>query len=88
VAVFSTSTGLRFHDLRHSYATHLVSSGVPVNDVQQVMGHEQASTTLNRYTHGPRDRDSRVRAALDAFSLPLISDEEPGDDDGPSEEGP
>jgi len=43
--------GLRFHDLRHSYATWLISDGVPVNDVQQVMGHEQASTTLNRYTH-------------------------------------
>ncbi|MEV4413829.1 tyrosine-type recombinase/integrase [Catellatospora sp. NPDC049609] len=34
--------GLRFHDLRHSYATWLISSGVPVNDVQRVMGHEQA----------------------------------------------
>ncbi|WP_203911258.1 tyrosine-type recombinase/integrase [Rhizocola hellebori] len=58
------SGGLRFHDLRHSYATWLVSSGVPINDVQKVMGHEQASTTLNRYTHGSDGRDSRVRNAL------------------------
>jgi integrase len=43
-----------FHDLRHCYATWLVSDGVPVN-VQAVMGHEQASTTLNRYTHVPAD---------------------------------
>jgi hypothetical protein len=43
--------GLRFHDLRHSYATWLVSRGLPVNDVQQVMGHEHASTTLELYTH-------------------------------------
>jgi hypothetical protein len=28
---------------------------VPVNVVQRVMGHEQASTTLNRYTHTPDD---------------------------------
>jgi integrase len=42
--------GLRFHDLRHSYATWLVTDGVPINLVQRVMGHEQASTTLNRYT--------------------------------------
>ncbi|MFU8875792.1 tyrosine-type recombinase/integrase [Micromonospora sp. SL4-19] len=35
-----TPGGLRFHDLRHSYATELVSRGVPVNDVQAVMGHE------------------------------------------------
>ena len=47
--------GLRYHDLRHSYATWLVSDGVPVNVVQRVMGHEQASTTLNRYTHAPDD---------------------------------
>ncbi|MGH3814567.1 MAG: tyrosine-type recombinase/integrase [Pseudonocardiaceae bacterium] len=57
--------GLRFHDLRHSYATWLISDGVPVNIVQRVMGHEQASTTLNRYTHTPDGYDQRIR---DAFS--------------------
>jgi integrase len=68
--------GLRYHDLRHSYATWLVSDGVPVNVVQRVMGHEQASTTLNRYTHTPNDFVQRVRAAFDGaapFSLPPIS---------------
>jgi integrase len=39
---------------------------VPVNVVQAVMGHEQASTTLNRYTHVPADTQARVRAALKA----------------------
>lgn len=58
--------GLRFHDLRHSYATWLVSEGVPVNVVQKVMGHEQASTTLNRYTHTPDEYDRRVLAAFEA----------------------
>ncbi|XTZ16506.1 tyrosine-type recombinase/integrase [Micromonospora echinospora] len=61
---------LRFHDLRHSYATWLVSDGVPINDVAKVMGHEQTSTTLNRYTHSTRDRDRRVLASFAAFSLP------------------
>ena len=37
---------MRFHDLRHSYATWLVSDGVPVNIVSRLMGHEQISTTL------------------------------------------
>jgi integrase len=80
--------GLRFHDLRHSYATWLVSSGVPVNDVQRVMGHEQASTTLNRYTHGSGDRDARV---LGAFADDLLTFGVPGeteDEEGPSAEGP
>lgn len=42
---------LRFHDVRHPYATWLVSDGVPINDVAKVMGHEQTSATSNRYTH-------------------------------------
>ncbi|GII34199.1 tyrosine-type recombinase/integrase [Planotetraspora mira] len=61
--------GLRFHDLRHCYATWLVSEGVPVNDVVGLVGHEQNSTTLNRYTHASRDRSSRARAIFADFSL-------------------
>jgi integrase len=62
-------SSLRFHDLRHSYATWLVSDGVPVNDVARVMGHEQTSTTLDRYAHSTRDRDRRVLGVFDAYPL-------------------
>lgn len=61
--------GLRFHDLRHSYATWLVSAGVPVNDVAEVLGHEQTSTTLDRYTHPSRDRETRVRSVFADYPL-------------------
>ncbi|MGW9195558.1 tyrosine-type recombinase/integrase [Micromonospora chersina] len=65
--------GLRFHDLRHSYATELVSRRVPVNDVQAVMGHEKPSTTLNLYTHRSDGRDQRIH---DAFADdPLTPDD-------------
>lgn len=74
--VRSAAGGLRFHDLRHSYATWLISRGVPVNDVQAVMGHEQASTSLNRYTHRSDERDSRVRYALADFSLTIEAQED------------
>jgi integrase len=67
--------GLRFHDLRHSYASWLVTDGVPVNVVQRVMGHEQASFTLNRYTHAPDDYEDRVRLAFEASAdFPLTFD--------------
>ena len=77
---------LRFHDLRHSYATWLVTNGVPVNVVRLVMGHEQASTTLDIYTHAPDDYERRVIEALgacDAFLLPIDkeADEEEGESD-------
>lgn len=55
---------LRFHDLRHSYATWLVDDGVPVNMVQRVMGHERSSTTLDLYTRRT-DNHSRILQALD-----------------------
>jgi integrase len=69
---------LRFHDLRHSYATWLVSDGVPINVVSRLMGHEQISTTLNRYTHDARDyADLRVRAVFDALAADdLLTPEE------------
>ncbi|WP_245724687.1 tyrosine-type recombinase/integrase [Micromonospora citrea] len=61
--------GLRFHDLRHSYITWLVTDGVPVNVVRRVVGHEKASTTLNRYTHTPDDYADRVRLTFADDSL-------------------
>lgn len=60
----SCAGGLRFHDLRHSYATWLVDDGVPVNMVQRVMGHERSSTTLDLYTRRTDDHD-RILRALD-----------------------
>lgn len=59
-----STLGLRFHDLRHSYATWLVDDGVPVNMVQRVLGHEHAVTTLDLYTRRTDDGD-RILRALD-----------------------
>jgi integrase len=67
--------GLRFHDLRHSYATWLVDQGVPPNMVQRVMGHERSSTTLDLYTRRTDD-PTRILRALD--------DDDGEDDDGAS----
>lgn len=58
------SGGLRFHDLRHSYATWLVDDGVPPNMVQRVMGHERSATTLDLYTRRT-DNSTRILQALD-----------------------
>lgn len=42
---------IRFHDLRHSAATILLSTGVPAKVVQEILGHANISTTMNIYGH-------------------------------------
>lgn len=79
--------GLRFHDLRHSYATWLVSRGVPINDVQRAMGHERASVTLDRYTHRSDHQDEHVRGAFADDSLTLPVEEDPETAEEPPEGG-
>ena len=42
---------IRFHDLRHSAATILISMGVNPKVVQELLGHGSIMTTLNTYAH-------------------------------------
>ena len=42
---------IRFHDLRHSSATMLLSLGVHPKVVQEILGHSQISMTMDIYSH-------------------------------------
>jgi integrase len=42
---------IRFHDLRHTFATLMLRSGVPVKDVAYMLGHSDAATTIRVYAH-------------------------------------
>jgi len=42
---------IRFHDLRHTYASILISQGENIKFVQSQLGHASAKTTLDRYGH-------------------------------------
>jgi len=42
---------VRFHDLRHSTATLLLSKGVHPKVVQEILGHSEISMTLDTYSH-------------------------------------
>jgi integrase len=43
---------LRFHDLRHTFATRLVDRGANIVSVQHLLGHARISMTA-RYAHSP-----------------------------------
>jgi integrase-like protein len=42
---------IRIHDLRHTYATHLVQMGVPITYVSEQVGHADVSITWRVYAH-------------------------------------
>ena len=55
---------IRLHDLRHSYATAALASGVPVKVVSQRVGHADVGVTLKVYAHVlPGDDEEAARRA-------------------------
>ncbi|WP_080057434.1 tyrosine-type recombinase/integrase [Spirosoma aerolatum] len=52
------------HSLRHSFATHLLESGIDIRYIQQLLGHESILTTM-RYTHVTADKISTLKSPLD-----------------------
>lgn len=64
----------RFHDLRHTTATLLAGRGVPQRTVMEILGHTQAATTANVYTHISTDTMREATDRLgDLFGLDNVS---------------
>jgi integrase len=58
---------LRFHDLRHTYAAMLISTGAHPKVVSEHMGHGSISSTMDRYRHLYDDVHAATADALDAL---------------------
>ena len=60
---------IRFHDLRHTFATLLISSNVDVKTVSHKLGHASTNTTLKFYVH---DLESTDKASAELLEDMLI----------------
>ena len=56
---------IRFHDLRHTFASHLVMKGVDLRTVAKLMGHRDIRVTM-RYAHLAPDH---LQAAVDVLTM-------------------
>ena len=54
------------HTLRHSFATHLLESGVSIVRVQKLLGHSNLKTTLV-YLHVIEEKETKVASPLDGL---------------------
>jgi len=54
------------HDLRHTHASWLIASGVPLPFVQARLGHESITTTVNTYGHLQPDAHQQMSDAIGA----------------------
>ncbi len=56
-------TGLRFHDLRHTFASRLIESGADIITVKELLGHSSVKIT-ERYTHSQSEQKRSAVALL------------------------
>jgi integrase len=57
---------IRFHDLRHSHATHLLASGVHPKIASERLGHATVGLTLDTYSHVLPSMQADAAALIDA----------------------
>lgn len=66
---------IRFHDLRHTFATHALSSGVDAKTLAGILGHTKASFTLDTYTHTTGDMQKRAAEIVGGFLTDYLGEE-------------
>ncbi|MCM1062799.1 MAG: site-specific integrase [Eubacterium sp.] len=69
---------IRFHDLRHTFATHAIAGGVDAKTLSGILGHSNASFTLDTYTHTTTDMQKNAAKIVGNFMDKIIGGVENG----------
>ena len=63
---------IRFHDLRHTFATHAMANGVDPKTLSTILGHTNASFTLDTYTHVTMDMQQKASNVVENFLMDIM----------------
>ena len=63
---------IRFHDLRHTFATLALQNGVDVKTVSSMLGHYDAGFTLRTYTHATRQVQNQAAETMGNFMAQVM----------------
>lgn len=74
---------VRFHDLRHTFATMALSSGVDVKTLSSMLGHYSAGFTLDTYTHITSEMQRGAAEKIGGFMETATAKPEPEPPDPP-----
>lgn len=67
-------TALKFHALRHTYASMCVAAGIQPLEIARFMGHAKVTTTLSVYAHLFEDDHADAMSALAAMGTPATGE--------------
>lgn len=66
---------MRFHDIRHTFATHALTGGVDAKTLSGILGHTNAGFTLDTYTHVTTDMQTNAAVIVGGFMKELFGEE-------------
>ena len=66
---------LRFHDLRHTFATHALANGVDAKTLSGILDHTKASFTVDTYTHTTTDMHKKAAEIVGGFLTDYLGEE-------------